>query len=488
MADFDLVVAGGRVATEGGLETCDIGVVDGQIQALRPGLGAGRDTVDARERLVLPGGVDSHCHIEQPESLGENPDTFETATRAAACGGTTTVICFADQMLADNLGEVVADYHRLARRSLIDYAFHVIIRRVDDRVLRELPEVIAGGVRSLKYFAASRLPLGDAEALRVMAVARDHGALVLVHAENNDAVNWCTEQLLREGHTEPRYQPASRPMAAEREATHRAIALAEIVGVPLQIFHVSGAEPAEEIRRAQARGLEVFGETHPHYLLLKESDADRPGFEGAKFLCSPPLRTQADNEALWGYLREGVLQAITSDHSPFNYCGAAGKQVGGSNAGFDRIPNGLPTIETRLPLLFSEGVGKGRIDLATFVSLSATGPARIFGLHPRKGTIRVGADADLVLWDPEREVTITNDILHHNVDYTPFEGWSVKGWPVTTLCRGAVIAHEGEVIGESGYGCYLPRGPHRRIRPGAVEDHDSGPFPSARIASVEPRR
>ena len=182
-------------------------------------------------------------------------------------------------------------------------------------------------------------------------------------------------------------------MAAEREATHRAIALAEIVGVPIQIFHVSGAEPAEEIRRAQARGLEVYGETHPHYLLLNECDADRPGFEGAKFLCSPPLRTVADNEALWSYLREGVLQAITSDHSPFNYCGAAGKQVGGPDAGFDRIPNGLPTIETRLPMLFSEGVSKGRIDLATFVSLSATGPARIFGLYPRKGRIAIGVDA-----------------------------------------------------------------------------------------------
>ena len=468
MAEFDLVVAGGRVATEDGLEGFDIGVSGGRIRALARGLGAGRETIDARGRLVLPGGVDSHCHIEQPESLGENPDTFETATRAAACGGTTTVISFADQMNASGLAEVVDDYHRLARRSLIDYAFHIIIRRLDEQALRELPGVIAGGVRSLKYFAASRLPLGDAEALQLMAAAREHGALVLVHAENNDAVNWCAEQLLRAGHTAPKYQPASRPMAAEREATHRAIALAEIVGAPIQIFHVSGAQPAEEIRRAQERGLVVFGETHPHYLLLSETDADRPGFEGAKFLCSPPLRTASDNEALWDYLRDGVLQAVTSDHSPFNYCGATGKQVDGADASFDRIPNGLPTIETRLPLLFSEGVGKGRIDLATFVSLSATGPARIFGLYPTKGVIAVGADADLVLWDPEREATLTNDALHHNVDYTPFEGWSVKGWPVTTICRGAIVAHEGEVVGESGYGRYLPREPYEYLRPGRI--------------------
>ena len=488
MAEFDLVVAGGRVATQRGIESCDVGVGGGRIQALRPGLGAGRETLDARGRLVLPGGIDSHCHIEQPESLGENPDTFETATRAAACGGTTTVISFADQMNAADLREVVEDYHRLASRSLIDYAFHIIIRRVDDRVLEELPEVIAGGVRSLKYFAASRLPLGDAEAIRLMALAREQGALVLVHAENNDAVDWCAEQLLRAGHTAPKYQPASRPMAAEREATHRAIALAEIVGVPIQVFHVSGAEPAEEIRRAQARGQEVFGETHPHYLLLNEADADRPGFEGAKFLCSPPLRSAADNEALWDYLREGVLQALTSDHSPFNYCGAAGKRAGGPDASFDRIPNGLPTIETRLPLFFSEGVSKGRIDLATFVSLTATGPARIFGLYPKKGAIALGADADLVLWDPEREVTITNDALHHNVDYTPFEGWSVKGWPATTLCRGTLVAHEGEVLGESGYGCYLPRGPCRPIRPGALGIRNAEPARSAGIASVEARR
>ena len=213
-----------------------------------------------------------------------------------------------------------------------------------------------------------------------------------------------------------------------------------------------------------------------------------PGSRARSSCAVRRLRTAADNEALWDYLREGVLQAVTSDHSPFNYCGAAGKQVGGPDATFDRIPNGLPTIETRLPMLFSEGVSKGRIDLATFVSLSAPGPARIFGLYPRKGTIRVGADADLVLWDPERDATITNDDLHHNVDYTPFEGWSVKGWPVTTLCRGAVIAHEGEVIGEPGYGCYLPRGPHQRIRAGALEGRDAEPSQSARVAGMEPRR
>ena len=465
MAHFDLIVSGGEVATEAGLSRVDIGIEAGCITALGHDLGDASRVLDASDRWVLPGGVDSHCHIEQPESLGENPDTFETATRAAACGGTTTVICFADQMQCTNLAEVVNGYHRLARESLIDYAFHLIIRHLDDAVEAQLPDIIADGVRSLKYFAASRLPLGDAEALRLMAIARDHGALVLVHAENNDAVNWCAQQLLRAGLTSPKYQPASRPMAAEREATHRAIALAEIVGAPIQIFHVSGAQPAEEIRRAQQRGLTVFGETHPHYLLLRESHADLPGLEGAKFLCSPPLRTAADNEALWAYLREGVLQVVTSDHSPFNYCGGAGKQVQGPDASFDQIPNGLPTIETRLPLLFSEGVTKGRIDLDTFVAVSATNPARIFGLYPKKGVIAIGADADLVLWDTTRSVSLRNEYLHHNVDYTPFEGWTVTGWPVTTLCRGEIVCDEGEVLGWPRYGEYLPREPNASIEP-----------------------
>ena len=465
MTDFDLLIRGGEVAVPGSLRRCDIGVIGGTIAALGDDLGSAPRTLDASGRLVLPGGVDSHCHIEQPESLGENPDTFETATRAAACGGTTSVICFADQMNSDNLAAVVSDYHQLAKQSLIDYAFHIIIRRLDEKAERELPALIAGGVRSLKYFAASRLPLGDAEALRLLAIAREHGALVLVHAENNDAVNWCTEQFLDAGLTDPKYQPLSRPMAAEREATHRAIAFAEIVDTPIQIFHVSGAEPAEEIRRARARGLKVFGETHPHYLLLTAEDADRPGLEGAKFLCSPPLRTRNDNQALWEYLRDGTLQAITSDHSPFNYCGAAGKQMRGPNAGFDQIPNGLPTIETRLPLLFSEGVGKGHIDVQTFVEVSATNPAKIFGLYPKKGVIEVGADADLAIWDPERKVTITNEMLHHNVDYTPFENWQVQGWPTTTLCRGQLVCDEGEAVGEVGYGQYMARERYAHIEP-----------------------
>lgn len=466
MQEFDLVVCGGRVVTPDGIRECDLGIRNGRIEALDEGLDGAPEIIDATGRLVLPGGIDSHCHIEQPEPVGENPDTFETATRSAACGGTTTVICFADQSDREDLTDMVDDYHELASQSLIDYAFHIIVRRLDERAERELPGLIRGGIRSLKYFAASRAPIADAEALRLLAIAREHGALVLVHAESNDAVNWCTEQLLDAGLTAPRYQPRSRPVAAEREATHRAIAFAEIVGTPIQIFHVSCAQAAEEIRRAQDRGVKVFGETHPHYLLLTADDADRSGLEGAKFLCSPPLRNASDHAALWQHLRDGVLQVVTSDHSPFNYCGSTGKQMHGSDPPFDQIPNGLPTIETRLPLLFSEGVRAGRIDLETFVELSATNPAKLFGLYPRKGVIEVGADADLAIWDPERPVTITNELLHHNVDYTPFEGWKVQGWPTTTLCRGKVICNDGEVVGTAGHGQYLPRDLYDYISPG----------------------
>ena len=466
MTDFDLVVRGGRVAAPGGVMDCDVGVKDGRIAVLGAGLRPGAKEIDAEGKLVLPGGVDSHCHIEQPEPVGENPDTFETATRSAACGGTTTVICFADQAEAGSMSESVALYHEKARRSVVDYAFHLLVRRVTDKIINEeLPRLIGEGNRSLKYFMASATPFTDRDALELMATAREHGALVLVHAENQDAIGWCTDRLVAAGRTAPADQPTSRPIAAEREATQRAIALAEIAGVPLQVFHVSAGEVADEIRRARERGLRVYGETHPHYLLLTAEDADRPGFEGAKFLCSPPLRSAGDNDALWAHLRQGVLQTVTSDHSPFNFCGPGGKQLHGTDAPFHRIPNGLPAVETRLPLLFSEGVAKGRIDLDTFVALAATNAAKLFGLYPRKGVIAVGADADLVVWDAEKRVTVTNGLLHHNVDYTPFEGWEVEGWPITTICRGEVLWHEGEVLGRPGFGRYLPRDPYEAIEP-----------------------
>lgn len=467
MASFDLVIRGGTVATASDVFRADIGVIDGRIAALGRDLAPGKREIDASGRLVMPGGVDSHCHIEEPP-VGriENADTFRSATSSAAAGGTTTVISFSMQPKGGGITRNLREYHRKAEQSLIDYSFHLVITDPSEEVMAELPALIAEGHRSLKIFLTyDNMVLDDSETLKVLALARRSGALVAVHAENHSAIAFLTEALERAGLTQPKYHAWAKPMAVEREACHRIISFAELLDVPIQIFHVSGAEAAEEIRRAQNRGLKVFGETCPQYLMLTSEDLDRPGFEGAKFLCSPAPRTAADQEALWHYLRSGTLGVVSSDHAPNRFEGPDGKKVGGENAPFSAIPNGVPGLATRLPILFSEGVKKGRIDLPTFVALTSTNPAKLFGLHPRKGTIAVGADADIAIWDADRKVTIRNELLHHQVDYTVYEGVEVTGWPVTTLVRGEVVCDDGRITGQPGHGQFLARAPYEAIKP-----------------------
>lgn len=467
MAEFDLVIRGGTVATASDIVAADIGISNGVIVSIGRDVGSARDEIDARGRLVLPGGVDTHCHIEEPPSGAvHNADSFETATAAAAAGGTTTVIPFCTQNKGGTITANLREYHRKAERALIDYSFHMIISDPTDAVLAELPGLIREGHRSLKIFLTyDSVVLDDAQTLRVLATARRTGALVCIHAENHAAITFLTDALERAGLTQPKYHSWAKPIAVEREAVHRVIALAELVDTPIHIFHVSGIEPAEEVRRAQQRGLKVFAETCPQYLVLTEKDLDRPGFEGAKFLCSPAPRTSDDQDALWGYLRDGTLSVFSSDHAPTRYDDPHGKKVAGEDARFAIVPNGVPGLETRLPILFSEGVSKGRIDLQTFVALSATNPARLFGLHPRKGTIAVGADADIAIWNPERKVTIRNANLHHNVDYTTYESLQVKGWPEITLSRGEVVCWNGEIIASPGRGRFLSRAPYDMIAP-----------------------
>lgn len=467
MAEFDLVIRGGTVATASDVFAADIGVVDGKVAALGTGLGQGRREIDARNRLVLPGGVDTHCHIEEPP-VGEvrNADSFASATASAAAGGTTTVIPFCTQEKGGTVTANLRAYHRKAEKALVDYAFHMIISDPSPAVLAELPGLIEEGHRSLKIFLTyDNVALDDAQTLKVLALARRHRALVCIHAENHAAITFLTEALERAGLTRPRYHAWAKPMVVEREACHRVIALAELLDTPIHIFHVSGVESADEIRRAQARGLKVTGETCPQYLMLTEGDLDRPGFEGAKFLCSPAPRTTRDQEALWGRLRDGTLTVISSDHAPNRFDDPHGKKVAGEEAPFSAVPNGLPGLETRLPILFSEGVVKGRIDLQRFVALTATNPARLFGLHPRKGTIAVGADADIAIWDPARTVTIRNADLHHQVDYTPYEGVEVTGWPETTLSRGEVVWQGARIVGRPGHGRFMPRPEYDEIKP-----------------------
>ncbi len=476
MPDFDLVIRNGTVATAADVTVCDVGVSGGQIVALGKKLAAGGREIDAAGKYVLPGGIDAHCHLDQPMADGSvMADDFYSGTVSAACGGTTTVIPFACQMKGGSLREAVKDYHRRAEaKPVIDYAFHMIVCDPNDQVLgQELPALIKDGYTSFKiYMTYDDLKLNDLEILKVLALARREGAMVMIHAENADCIGWLTEQLELAGKTAPKYHADSRPPVVEREATHRAISLAELVDIPVLIVHVSGREAVEEISRAQRRGHRVYGETCPQYLFLTAEDLDLEGFEGAKCICSPPPRDKSNQEVIWNGLVNGVFQVFSSDHAPFRYDDPKGKMARGKNASFKAVPNGIPGLETRLPLLFSEGVGKERIELTRFVALTATNPARIYGLYPRKGTIAVGSDADVAIWDPEREVTISNEMLHHNVDYTPYEGIKVKGWPETVISRGEIVVDNGKMLADKGRGeflrCDLPAPARPRIRADAI--------------------
>lgn len=467
MSDYDLIVRGGTVVTASDQFPADIGVRGGRIAALAERLEGG-PTLDAGGLLVLPGGVDAHCHIEQlREGGGADEESFTTGSTAALAGGTTSVVTFSTQFRGGGLLEPLAEYRRRAAGgAMVDYAFHQIITDPTDAVMRdELPEVVASGVRSLKAFLTyDPLRLDDRQYLAVLSAARRLGCLVTVHCENYDAIAWRSAALLADGRTAPKYHAWSRPTVVEREATHRAIALAELVDTPIEVFHVSCPEAAEEIARAQARGVAVWGETCPQYFVLTAADMDRPGFEGAKFMCSPAPRDAAASAGLWEAIRRRTLTVVSSDHSGFSFDGPGGKRMAGADAPFTAIPNGVPGFAARLPILWSEGVAAGRIDASDFVRLTATEPARLFGLA-RKGRIAPGADADLVLWDPARRTRITNALMQHAIDYTPYEGLEVTGWPVATLRRGVVVMRDGAVQAEPGSGQFLPVGPYDLIRP-----------------------
>jgi dihydropyrimidinase len=457
---LDLVIRHADVATASERFRADLGIRDGRIVAIGEGLPAGRDEFDAAGRLVTPGGIDAHCHLDQPMTDGSKmADDFVTGTRSAACGGTTTVIPFACQLKGQRLVDAVADYHgRAEGKAAIDYAFHLIVSDPTPQLLHdELPRLVAEGCTSLKlYMTYDDLKLNDRQILDLLAVARREGAFTMIHAENADCIAWLTEQLVGAGLTAPRYHAHARPMLLEREATHRAIALAELADVPVLIVHVSGREAVAQIREAQGLGLKVYAETCPQYLLLTEDDLDGDGFEGAKCICSPPPRDKANQQVIWNALDNGTFQVLSSDHAPFAYAGPQGKAVAGTDAPFTKVPNGIPGLETRLPLLMTHGVMAGRIDIHTFVALTSTNPARLYGLFPRKGTIAIGADADLVVWDTDLDTVVRNERLHHAVDYTPYEGQPLKAWPRLTLSRGAVVWREGQYLGRAGHGRYLP--------------------------------
>lgn len=464
----DLVIRGGEVVTATDRFHADVAIKDGRIVEIADQVESTGETIDASGLLVMPGGIDAHVHMAQPTSDGTvMADDFETGTRAAAAGGNTTVLPFALQIKGQSLRSCVQDYHEKARGNCyVDVSFHLIVSDPTPQVLgQELPALVKDGYTSFKVFMTyDDLVLSDRELIDVFEVARREHALVMVHAEGHDAIKYMTRKLEEAGKTAPYYHALSHSKIAEREATHRAIAHAELTDVPVVIVHVSGREPMEQIQWARRRGQKVFAETCPQYILLTKDDLKglNMDFEGAKYVCSPPPREAADHDAIWEGLQDGTFDIFSSDHCPFRYAGknGTGKDNPKARTSFKWVPNGIPGIETRLPILFSEGISKERISAERFVALTATNPAKLYGLYPQKGSIVVGGDADLTLWDPEREMTISQSILHHGSDYTPYEGVVVKGWPVRTILRGRTVALDGSVIGQRGFGEYQSRGLH----------------------------
>ena len=458
-ADFDLVVRNAHVVTASDEMDCDIGVRNGRVVALGLDLTGGTREINAAGRVVTPGGVDAHCHLDQPMAPPVHmADDFDSGTRSAACGGTTTVIPFAAQVKGQSLRAAVEDYHRRAGdKAHVDYAFHLIVSDPTLQVLQEeLPALIREGYTSFKiYMTYDDLKLDDGQILDVLSVARQHGAMAMVHAENADCIEWLTRRLEAAGRTAPRFHAHARPMLVEREATHRAIALSELVDVPILIVHVSGREAVEQIRWARAQGLQVFAETCPQYLFLTAEDLGiDDSYQGARCVCSPPPRDKRNQQFIWDGLADGLFTVFSSDHAPFRFDAPEGKKPGGQEVPFRHIPNGIPGLETRMALLYSEGVLGGRITANRFVELTSTNPAKAYGLHPRKGAIAVGSDADLVVWDV-RDLKITNSALHHAVDYTPYEGITLRAWPGLTVCRGEVLWDGTRFLGRGGHGQFL---------------------------------
>jgi dihydropyrimidinase len=454
---FDMVIRSGRVVTGGDQFVADVGIKDGVISAIGSGLSAGARDIDASGQLVLPGGVDNHAHIEQISASGLlNADDWESATKAAAFGGNTSVIAFAAQHVGMDLRKVVDDYHALARKgAVIDYSFHLIIADPNPQTLgHDLPPLLERGYQSVKLFTTyDKLKIDDESFLDILQITGERGGLVSVHAENHGMIKWRTKNLVASGHTAPIAHAMAHPREAEIDAIARVIRMAELTGQPIMIFHVSTAEGAEIVRQARRRGQTVYAETCPHYLLLTEAAMDRPLPEGAMWMCSPPLRQDADREALWAALDGGVLQMVSSDHAPYAY-DATGKLRAGPMPRFDQIPSGLPGIGLRLPLMFDDMVRRG-LPLEKFVEWTSTAPAKLYGLYPRKGSIAVGADADMAIWNPKAQHRVTREIILDRTGYSPYQDRVLTGWPETVLLRGQVIVEQGVVTGQQGFGQFL---------------------------------
>ena len=455
---MSLLIRHGTVVTATDRFSGDVYVEGEKITTIGSALDMPADRViDATGKLVLPGGIDVHTHLDMPFGGTVSADDFESGTIAAAFGGTTTIVDFAIQYKGQTLHHAWETWMKKAEgKAAIDYGFHMIITELTDQVEIEMDALVLQGVTSFKLFMAypGVFMLDDASIFRALLRTGNNGGTICMHAENGGVIDVLVKKALAEGKTAPKYHAITRPARAEGEATHRAIALAEIAGVPIYIVHLSAAEALEMVTEARDRGLPAYTETCPQYLFLSEDNYEEPGFEGAKYVMSPPLRHQATQDRLWRGLAFNDLQAIATDHCPF--C-MKEKHLGDGD--FSKIPNGAPGIETRMSLVYDGGVRTGRISLNRFVELTSTSPAKIFGLFPRKGTIAPGSDADIVIFDPEKTMTLSAETHHMKVDYNPYEGRKVTGVTETVISRGKVIVDNGTFVGKAGAGSFLKRSP-----------------------------
>jgi dihydropyrimidinase len=461
---FDTIIRNGSVVTATDTYTADVAIVNGKITAIGtdlPSQNAGR-ILDATGKLVLPGGIDVHTHLDMPFGGTTSADDFETGTRAAAFGGTTTLIDFAIQYKGQPLRQAFDTWmSKAANKAVCDYAFHCIVTDVSGGQLAEMNDLVHEGVTTFKLFMAypGVFMLDDGSIFKALQTTAKNGGMVCMHAENGSAIDVIVQQALAEGKRAPKYHALTRPTTAEAEAVGRAIALAEMAGAPIYIVHLSCNDALEKIREARDRGLPVYAETCPQYLYLSLENMDAPGFEGAKYVFTPPLREKWNQEKLWSGLKHDHLQVVSTDHCPF--CFKEQKEMGRDD--FTKIPNGGPGVEHRMSLIYSGGVASGRFNANRFVELVSTTPAKLFGLYPRKGTIAVGSDADLVIFDPHRKHTISAATHHMRVDYSMFEGIQVTGMPDVVLSRGKVVVESDKFLGRAGQGEFLRRATYAQI-------------------------
>jgi dihydropyrimidinase len=455
---FDTIITNGRVVTATDTFSADVAINQGKIAAIGVNLPRENSSrvIDAGGKYVLPGGIDVHTHLDMPFGGTTSSDDFETGTRAAAFGGTTTLIDFAIQYKGQTLRTAFDTWMQKASgKAVCDYAFHCIITELPDAQLEEMNALVREGVTSFKLFMAypGVFMLDDGSIFKALRRTAKNGGLVCMHAENGNAIDVIVQQALAEGKKAPKYHALTRPTTAEAEATARAIALAEMAGAPVYIVHLSCNDALEKVREARDRGLPVYAETCPQYLYLSIENFDVPDFEGAKYVFTPPLREKWHQEKLWNGLKRDHLQVVSTDHCPF--CFKEQKELGRGD--FTKIPNGGPGVEHRMSLIYSGGVASGRFSVNRFVELVSTTPAKLFGLYPRKGTVAVGSDADLVIFNPNRKHTISAITHHMRVDYSMFEGIEVTGMPSTVLSRGRVVVEENKFLGRAGAGEFVKR-------------------------------